>query len=200
MPVPKGTTLDPERTRSQILATVTPMLYERGVDGIGVAELCDRAGISKQTLYRHFGSKEGLVEAVLEQRSARVGRWLRSAAAEGETPADQLGAVFAALGTWFTEPDFRGCVVMNAATQHRSGPVLTLAGRHLEMYVELFTTIASAAGARDPDTVARQWLQLVEGATLIAAMSGTPGSQRRPDEAARDAGRAALDLLAAATR
>ncbi|MFC7583837.1 TetR/AcrR family transcriptional regulator [Nonomuraea antimicrobica] len=86
MPVPKGATLDPAQTRATILDTATRLLYERGLDGIGVAELCAAVGASKETLYRHFGSKDGLVLAVLEARSDRVVRWLRDAAdAAGRT-------------------------------------------------------------------------------------------------------------------
>src|SRR5437588_122443 len=35
MPVPKGTTIDPSRTRAAIIRAATPVLYERGLDGIG---------------------------------------------------------------------------------------------------------------------------------------------------------------------
>lgn len=195
MPVPKGSTLDPERTRAEILEVAAPLLYEHGIDGIGVAELCTEAGISKQTLYRHFGSKEGLVQAVLERRSARVGRWLRDAAQEADaSPADRLARVFDALGEWFAEPEFRGCAVMNAAAQHHAEPVLGLAGRHLEMLVALFISIAHDAGARDPETLGRQLLQLYEGATVVAAASFGDD----PAAAAKDARAAALTLLGAA--
>src|SRR3954467_4026140 len=98
MPVPKGSTIDPARTRAAILEAATPVLYERGLDGIGVAELCARTGVSKETLYRHFGTKDGLVEAVLGARSDRVVRWLAdAAAAAGDDPSDQLSALFDAL-------------------------------------------------------------------------------------------------------
>lgn len=200
VPVPKGSTLDPERTRADVLAAATPLLYEHGIDGIGVAELCAEAGISKQTLYRHFGSKEGLVQAVLEQRSARVGRWLHDAAqSAGDAPADRMAAVFDALGEWFAEPQFRGCVVMNAAAQHHAEPVLGIAGRHLQMLRELFTSIAHDAGAPDADVLGRQLLQLLEGATVVASASVSTTPERDPGAAARDARAAALTLLRAAS-
>ena len=81
MPVPKGSTIDPARTRAAILEAATRVLYERGLDGIGVAELCTRVGVSKETLYRHFGTKDDLVDAVLRARSDRVTNWLAAAAA-----------------------------------------------------------------------------------------------------------------------
>ncbi|MGC3863090.1 TetR/AcrR family transcriptional regulator [Micromonospora chersina] len=170
MPVPKGSTIDPERTRSGIIEAATPLLYERGLDGIGVAELCSRLGVSKETLYRHFGNKDGLVQAVLKARSDRVTSWIATAAAAaGKDPRDQLAAVFDELQQWYEEPSFRGCAMHNAAAQHRAQPVMGITARHLDRRLDLLTAIARCAGAADPETLGRQLLLLVEGATLIAA-------------------------------
>jgi AcrR family transcriptional regulator len=193
MPVPKGTTLDPVRTREAIIQAATGLLYERGLDRAGTAELCARAGISKETLYRHFGSKEGLIEAVLQARSDRVTRWLHEAvAAAGDDPARQLAAVFDALGSWYAEPGFRGCAIVNAATQQHAGPARQAATRHLGRHLELLTGIAARAGAADPSALGQQLLMLVEGATVVADHYGTA-------QAGREAGLAALTLLRTAS-
>ncbi|MEU4477627.1 TetR/AcrR family transcriptional regulator [Micromonospora sp. NPDC023966] len=193
MPVAKGTSLDPARTREAILASATRLLYERGLDGIGVAELCAAVGASKETLYRHFGSKDGLVDAVLAARSERVARWLADAAeAAGPDPAAQLAAVFDALGNWYAEPGFRGCAIVNAATQHHGDPARAVAVRHLDRYLDLLTRIAQQAGAADPSGLARQLLILIEGATVVADHHETGAA------AAEYAKHAALALLAAA--
>ncbi|RSM97021.1 TetR/AcrR family transcriptional regulator [Nonomuraea sp. WAC 01424] len=170
MPVAKGSTIDPARTRATILEAATALLYERGLDGIGVAELCAGIGISKETLYRHFGTKDGLVEAVLRERSERVGQWLATrAAAAGDDPRAQLAAVFDALREWYDDPAFRGCAMLNAAAQHHAEPVRAITARHLDRYLDLLTGIAERAGAADPRLLGRQLLMLVEGATVLAA-------------------------------
>jgi len=190
MPVPKGTSLDPERTRAALLASATGILYERGLDGVGVAELCRAVGASKETLYRHFGSKDGLVQAVLEQRSDRVVRWLTDVAeAAGSDPRAQLAAVFNALGGWYRRPGFRGCAIVNAAAQRHVPPARTVADRHLGRYRELLTDIAERSGAREPDRLGRQLLIILEGATVVADHHDPDG------RAAQDAKRAALALL-----
>jgi AcrR family transcriptional regulator len=194
VPVAKGSTVDPERTRATILHAATQVLYERGLDGIGVAELCSRLGVSKETLYRHFGTKDGLVDAVLRARSDRVTNWLAAAAAAaGDDPSDQLAAVFDALQRWYDEPAFRGCAMLNAAAQHHVDAVRTLTARHLDRYLELLTGIAARAGAVDPPVLGRQLLMLVEGATVVAA-------HHDPAGAATVARQAALTLLSAAAR
>lgn len=189
MPVPKGATLDPQRTRDGIIKVAADLFYTRGLDGAGVTELCVRAGVSKETLYRHFGSKDGLVRAVLEERSGQVTRWLRDAAeTAGDDPADQLAAVFDALGRWYAEPSFRGCAIVNAAIQHHADPASMVAVRHLARHLGLLREIAARAGAADPDVLARQLLMLIEGATVVADHLGGDG-------VARDAREAALALL-----
>jgi AcrR family transcriptional regulator len=196
MPVPKGATLDPASTRSRILRDASAMLYDHGLDGIGVAELCARLGISRQTLYRHFGSKDGLVRAVLEARSDRVVGWLREAvAAAGDDPADQLTAVFDALARWYAEPAFRGCAIVNAAVQHHTGTARAVATRHLDRHLDTLTGIAARAGAAEPDLLGRQLLMLVEGATVVADHHHARGE---PAVAARQALQAAHTLLRAA--
>jgi AcrR family transcriptional regulator len=192
VPVPKGSSLDPDRTRAAILHVAGRVLYKRGLDGVGMAELCANAGVSKETVYRHFGSKDGLIRAVLEARSDRVVEWLTQAVADaGSDPADQLAALFDALGDWYAEQDFRGCAIVNAATQRHCDPPGAIATRHLTRHLDLLTTIAARAGASNPTVLGRQLLMLLEGATVIADHLSEPG-------AARHAKEAALALLATA--
>ncbi|MEU1996870.1 TetR/AcrR family transcriptional regulator [Nocardia gamkensis] len=193
MPVAKGSTIDPARTRAAMLEAAQPLLYERGLDGVGMTELCARLGVSKETLYRHFGTKDGLVQAVLEARSDKVGAWLAGAVeSAGDDPAEHLAAVFDALGEWYAQPAFRGCAMVNAAAQHYDEQVRAVAARHLHRYLDLFTGIAARAGAEDPAVLGRQLLMLVEGATVVATMHG-------PADVGGQARAAAAALLAAAT-
>ncbi len=193
MPVAKGSTIDPGRTRAAILQAATRVLYERGLDGVGVAELCTLLGVSKETLYRHFGSKDGLVQAVLEARSDRIVRRLTDAVRQARTddPAGRLTALFDTLQGWYDEPAFRGCGMLNAAAQHHTDAVRAITARHLGRYLALLTEIVEGAGAADPPRLARQLLILVEGATVVA-------DHHDPAHAAGHAREAALTLLAAA--
>jgi AcrR family transcriptional regulator len=192
MPVAKGATLDPAQTRARILQAATGLLYQRGLDGIGVAELCATMGVSKETLYRHFGSKEGLVRAVLEARSQRIMGWVHNAvAAAGDDPFAQLAAVFDALAQWHEEPTFRGCAILNAAAQQHEGPARAVAYHHLDRQLDVLTDIARRAGAPNPTNLAQQFLALRVGATVLA-------DHHADTEAALLAKRAALNLLRSA--
>jgi AcrR family transcriptional regulator len=178
MPVAKGETIDVARTRAKLVRAATELFYEGGVPTTGVNDVSARAGVGKQTLYQHFGSKDGLLEAVLSERSDRVVRWLRYAAHAPSDPRKRVLAVFDALRGWYAEKGFRGCAIVGAATQQPDpeGPARRIAAAHLARHRELLTALAADAGAADPEATGRRLLLLLEGATVVAALTGDPAA------------------------
>jgi len=177
MPVKAGERLDPEATRARILAAASEVFTRRGIHAVGINEVAEAAGASKLTIYRNFGSKDGLVEAVLTDRTRRVRGWHERAVEQAETDRDRILAVFDLVATWYAEAGFRGCAMMNAATEDRgrdSAP-RRLAQDHLTFYRDLFRRLLIGAGARDPETTARQLVVVLEGATVISAVDRDPG-------------------------
>jgi AcrR family transcriptional regulator len=51
--------------RSTILANALQLFAARGYDAVGVQEIVTAAGVTKPTLYHYFGSKRGLLDALL---------------------------------------------------------------------------------------------------------------------------------------
>jgi AcrR family transcriptional regulator len=60
------------RRREQIVATAIAVFGEYGYAGGSIRTIADRVGISHATLLQHFGSKEGLLTAVLEEWDRRT--------------------------------------------------------------------------------------------------------------------------------
>ena len=56
-----------EETRAAILAAATAVFARDGFAGAHVAEIAEGAGVNVALIYRYFGSKEGLMHAVLDQ-------------------------------------------------------------------------------------------------------------------------------------
>ena len=54
------------RRREQIIGAATAVFAEYGYAGGSVRTIADRIGVSPASLLQHFGSKEGLLMAVLE--------------------------------------------------------------------------------------------------------------------------------------
>jgi AcrR family transcriptional regulator len=57
-------------TRGKILSAVRELLEEGSFHASTVEDVADRAGISRATLYQHFGSRLGLVDAMCESFDA----------------------------------------------------------------------------------------------------------------------------------
>jgi AcrR family transcriptional regulator len=52
-------------TRDRLLLAAAQLLVESGDRTASTRAICDRAGVTAPTLYHHFGSKQGLIDAVL---------------------------------------------------------------------------------------------------------------------------------------
>jgi AcrR family transcriptional regulator len=63
---PEERQIDAERTRAALLAAALEEFSRRGFAGATVREIAARAGVSKDLIAYHFGSKQGLLAAVEE--------------------------------------------------------------------------------------------------------------------------------------
>src|SRR5215213_1543535 len=60
------------RRREQIVAVAINVFGEYGFVGGSIRTIAERVGVSHATLLQHFGSKEGLLTAVLEEWDRRT--------------------------------------------------------------------------------------------------------------------------------
>jgi AcrR family transcriptional regulator len=56
-----------EETRGKILAAARELFERNGTRGTTTREVAERAGVNEATLFRHFGSKRALLDAMREQ-------------------------------------------------------------------------------------------------------------------------------------
>ena len=62
-----------EETRQRILDAAVELFSERGYDGAATRAIAALAGVNQVTLFRHFGSKKSLFQAMLRHNSALPG-------------------------------------------------------------------------------------------------------------------------------
>ncbi len=91
-----GVSLSPRAAarRQAFLDAATEVFVSEGYERASMTEIVRRAGGSLATLYGRFGSKEGLMQAVIEARSARNAAPLEDVAAR-HLPLDQALELFA---------------------------------------------------------------------------------------------------------
>ncbi|MFC1420516.1 TetR/AcrR family transcriptional regulator [Streptacidiphilus cavernicola] len=157
--------------RERLLAAANDLFYEEGVHVVGIDRVIERAGVAKATLYSAFGSKDALIGAYLDGRHEIRRRRVTEAVARHQDPRARLLAVFDALGEAFAEPGYRGCAFLNASAEAGPDSLIVQATDTYRGWIRsLFTELAAAAGAADPDQLADQLVLLYDGAGVSARM------------------------------
>ena len=93
-------------TQDRILDTAERLFAERGIDGVSVRAILAEAGVNAALANYHFGSREGLIDALLRRRLAPLNeeraRLLDEVEARGKAASveDVLRAFFAPAGRW----------------------------------------------------------------------------------------------------
>jgi AcrR family transcriptional regulator len=68
---------DAKHNRMLLLDAACHLIAQVGTDEISAREIADRAGVSSATLYRHFPSKQALVDGISVDRWHRMSEWAR---------------------------------------------------------------------------------------------------------------------------
>ena len=94
---------DPEpSTVAATIARVAARLFaERGFDATSIREIATASGVTKPTLYYHFGSKQGLGEAILTRPMADLADQLTRLAASDPAPAGPIHLLVAMFQVHF---------------------------------------------------------------------------------------------------
>ncbi|MFL6074949.1 MAG: TetR/AcrR family transcriptional regulator [Mycobacteriales bacterium] len=171
----------------RLLAVATEVFYAEGIRATGVDALVERAGVSKPTLYAQFGSKENLVAAVLDRRSAArreaLGAFL---AGTGLSGVDRLLAVFDWLARGHRREGFRGCPFTNAAVElpDPDHPARRVIAAYKDWLRATLAELAAAAGLDRPDELAGALQLLIDGANASVVVSGDRTAMLRAKAAA----------------
>lgn len=175
----------------RLLDAAERLFYERGVQAVGVDAVVSEAGVATKTLYAHFGSKDGLIEAYLRRRDRRWLTWLRDAVDAAAPGPARVFAVFDALGQWFARPDYNGCAFINIAGELAASPTArSIARDHKAALRALLADVAAGSGVTDHTTLGDRLMLLVEGAIITAHVEHDSAAAQR----ARSAAAALLDL------
>ena len=152
-------------TRERIITSAEPVFDEYGFAGIGVDRLTEAAGVSSRTLYKHLGSKTGLIAAVLDARRERFGRVF------DVSTVDEL---FDALTVWIRSEGARGCLFLRALGEDgRRVPEVEHAVRQYRelLHRAMSRIVQHETGSADA-VRAEQLLVVFEGATSAASYRG----------------------------
>ena len=168
---------DEESARDRLLSAATHLFCKNGINATGIDAIIDEAGTAKTTLYKLFGSKTNLVNAVLESEGRQWREWFIDALESGGGDAEtKLARIFPALKRWFGEERFYGCPFINAVGEHDKDAkqFRAIAMKHKKVVLAHIEKLAGEMGATEPEVLAHQLGLLIDGAIVAAMVSRDP--------------------------
>lgn len=167
-----------ESARGRLLSAATQLFCKNGINATGIDAIIEQAGTAKTTLYKLFGSKTNLVNAVLESEGKQWRDWFIGAMEEGGGDAQtKLARIFPALKSWFGEDRFYGCPFINAVGEHDKDAkqFRNIAMKHKKIVLGHIEKLAGELGSAEPAMLAHQLGLLIDGAIVAAMISRDPG-------------------------
>lgn len=170
--------------RERLLATARRLFYGEGIHSVGVDRLVAEANVTRATFYRHFPTKEALVEAYLRATDADLRAAVDEALA-GDDPRQAVDALLELIGRTANTPEFRGDWFINAAAEYPDADhrVRVAIREHRDWFQTTVTELAAKLRLPDPAEAGRMLVILHDGA-LTAAQLDDPAAVRRTVKAA----------------
>jgi len=155
-------------TRTNIIQAADDLFYGEGIRSASMDAIAERAGVTKRTLYYHFGSKDDLIAAYLQARDeptlTRYETWLD---ATRGTLADQVAGLFQRLARVAKTAKWKGCGFQRAAAELAGSPghpALKIGSAHKKKFESWLAGRIAAEGLDNTALRARQVMIVLDGA------------------------------------
>lgn len=133
-----------EDRREELIAVATRLIARNGSRGTTLADIAHEAGVSQAAVVYHFGTKEGLLNAILDARDSFEDGLLWR---EGNDPGMGIFAIIAQIvASWSDHPDLVGLLGVLIAENIGDDDALRprLAANYLLTVDRLSATLAAA--------------------------------------------------------
>jgi AcrR family transcriptional regulator len=169
-------------TREKLIDTAHHLFYEHGFHAIGLDRILADVGVTKTTFYNHFESRDELIVEVLREADSReIDQFMAAVGARGgDDPRAQLLAMFDVLEEKFAQPEFRGCIYINAATAFPDprDPIHAAAAAHRKEVLRRVRQMADRAGVIEAEGLADQLMILLTGCIVSRHAGSNPEAAR----------------------
>jgi AcrR family transcriptional regulator len=161
--------------RERLIEAGLKLFYRDGFHATGIDTVLAEAGVAKKTLYAHFKSKEELILAVMQRRDEDYRNWFTSEVEKrSKDPINRILACFDVVGEWVRSKAFYGCACINASAEfaNKRDPVHKAAANHKAFMIAYLRSLIRAARLSNPQRLSRQLLLLIDGAVVVAQVTG----------------------------
>ncbi len=168
----------PGSARERLLLAACDLFCRHGINATGVDSIVEAAGTAKTTLYKAYGSKEGLIEAVLEREGSTWRQWFSDEIDASDGPSEKkVLHVFNVLKSWFREENFYGCPFINAVGEHdkEDDKIRLITMKHKKIVLDKIGELARDVRPDDPEGLTHELALLIDGAIVAALITKDPG-------------------------
>jgi AcrR family transcriptional regulator len=168
---------DAQRNYDKLVEAAREVFAERGSEG-SLDEIAKRAGVGPGTLYRHFPTRDDLIDALMRDWSARV-------LADSETAVEANLPARETLERWFADlvkhlTLHRGAAAkLSAAMDDPSSPIYRKCQMLADANERVITHLTQTHELRD-NVESRQVMRLVSGVATVADASGISTDEAAP--------------------
>ncbi len=157
-----------DNVRERILKTASELFYREGTRAIGVDLIVARSGVAKTSLYRHFRTKDSLIEAYLQREDQDFwSHWDKVAAEHKHAPVQELDAQLKWIGDRIARANYRGCPQINVSAEYadQNHPARKVAIAHkAELRRRLHDLAQAMQEIVEPERFALQIAVIIDGA------------------------------------
>jgi AcrR family transcriptional regulator len=178
-----------EETRSQILSAAVQMASETGFESLTIGSLAERTGLSKSGLFAHFGSKQELQVAALDEAARRFTEAVFLPAMKAPRGLKRLHALFENWITWPATARLPGgCPIDSAGREYDHHPGVMrdavidrqkLLDRELTKAVQMAVDTGELAADTDPRQLAFDFIGIVMICFRSELLFGAEEAHRR---------------------
>jgi AcrR family transcriptional regulator len=174
------------RSRERILALAVDLASAEGLEGLTIGRLAAELQMSKSGLFGHFGSKEELQLATIEEARRRFVRDVVEPALDADEGTPRLRELSERYLAHLEQAVYSGGCFWAAATidfDGRPGPVRDRLREAYGAWLAELERQAAIAGSPDPGQLAFELQSLIQGANSSYQLFGDRGAFLRAREA-----------------
>lgn len=175
--------------REEMVKFAFDTFYKNGFHATGVDKVMEGTGISKRTLYKHFGSKEGLILATIDYYRTNMRKVILSYinSDSNAKPVEKVLRIFDFLIDRVLGGHYNGCFVMNAKTEYinKANDIEISCDNYTSGIQQLIEGVLKESDLSNTEELATQILILFEGAIVRTKATRSIETIKRAKDAAR---------------
>ncbi len=142
--------MEHETNKDRLRQTAERLFAARGYDAVGIREVVETAGVTKPTLYYHFGSKQGLLDAIFARHYQQLLAVLGEASSyDGDLlkTMKQLVTAYLTYAGAHADTAYLQLAMTYLPISHGSAALITPYAQQLQQFfVDLFTAAVPEHG------------------------------------------------------